>query len=135
MVSIIWLLFGHLVSHDAYWMAVAIQGEGCHLVNEESAWLMGDTILNRLDAGLCSTIEQCVKDAYWGWPNGEKWLTEDTYHLAIDILSQRHRRNRQQIYFAFSQEDVARKDIPIKNAISQCSPSWCLHFYGRWPWD
>ncbi len=123
---------------DAYWLGVAIQGEGYHLVNEQSAWYLADTIFNRIDIGWCDTIEQCVKQAYWGWENGERWLTEDTLWLALDILGNRHRRDRLQIIYAFSLYDVAGHNIPAKNAVAiECSDDgvWCLHFYGDEVWD
>lgn len=58
---------------NQYWIARAIQGEGADLMDDPVAAgrAIAHTILERRNAGWCDTIEQCVREGYWGISNVE----------------------------------------------------------------
>lgn len=115
-------------SLDQYWIARAIQGEGADLMDDPVATgrAIAHTILERRDIGWCDTIEQCVKEGYWGVAN-----TEFPDEWAIAIAKEVGSRKTNAVY-VMSSEDCNKLRIDKGQAVLTMAGSHhALYFFER----
>lgn len=120
MVKIVWflLLIGiyPVPTMDEYWAAKAIEGEGINLCAdpELAARYILDTVANRLDAGWCSSIQDCVMKGYWGHTR-VIYPQEKNILLARRILGRPYRPRIDAVY-AFSRGDIHSLNLNAQDA-------------------
>ena len=129
---IILLLFFALANadQDELYLARAIQGERPDLVSPslDLASRVGQVVLNRLDAGWCSTIQSCVESGFWG---AETILVPDQWalDLARDLLE---RREITKDFYVFSAGDCKMLGLDMNETTHAVeNDEYGLYFFDR----
>lgn len=101
------------ISKETYWTAMAIQGEGAHLLcdTELAGRAIAHTIYNRIEHQWCPDVETCVKGAYWGITNIEypdEWAITLAQNIGPDPTGD--------AVYAFSTSDCSSLGLDISQA-------------------
>lgn len=120
------------ITGEEYWIARMIEGEGYNLVSgTDAAWYLADTVYNRIDAGWCSGVSECILGGYWGHTRAPVPHYKSIL-LAKEIVANKGERTRPDIFFAFSHGDVEYLGLKASDAVvSVTVQDYGFYFYGR----
>lgn len=117
------------ISGDEYWLARTIYGEAYFKGGDAAAYLIADTIFNRIDYGWCDSIEGCALRWYYGvrspW---SAFPSQDAFRFAREALRTRETKRRYPIVYALSSEDVENLALSLEDASISVGP---FHFFDQ----
>ena len=133
-IAVMILATGDIMSLQEYYLARAIQGERPDLVCpklDECSGLpekIGQVVLNRLDAGWCGSIQECVDSGFWGAREialPDPWAVQAARNvLAADTTTDE--------FYVFSIHDVSKLELDLDDALYTAQGNgYALAFYGR----
>jgi hypothetical protein len=131
MQAVLIFLLIHSISIDEYHLARAIQGERPDLVSSlpDLADRIGYVAINRLEAGWCSSMEQCVREGFWG-AESVKWPDEWAVESAKRVWNGGAKHT--DLFYVMSLEDTNNLKITEKPLYREVGPHGLgLVFYGR----
>lgn len=118
--KIVLLLLLAGINRDQYELARMLDGEAHGCVDDfchDAAVSLLDTVYNRLDAGWCGSVKECLNDGYWGYLDVPLIPTS----WAIESV-RRYRRQNRDIVFAFSGKDCSQLNIDKNLALVVTGP-------------
>jgi hypothetical protein len=116
-------------SYDEYILARAIEGEAAPFVklNPEIADRVGVVALNRLNAGWCSNIENCVLDGFWGIRN-VRIPNQAALESAQRVLKGEANQTNDLFVFSLQDCEALNLDMNLATAIAT-KRNWTLVFF------
>lgn len=115
---------------DEMTLATAIQGERPDLVTGDPVLgeHVGQVVLNRLDAGWCDSIQQCVNGGFWGAKKvgfPDQWALD----IARRVIERKEITNT---FYAFGLHDCEALGLKLEDSLYyQRNGVFGIAFYGR----
>lgn len=118
-------------SLDEYTLATAIEGEAAMFLSNQSsvADRVGQVVVNRLEAGWCKTIRECVDGGFWG-AQYVRIPTQAALESAQRVL--KGETNQTNDMFVFSASDVEALNLGMDLATHIARKGdWVLAFFNN----